>query len=69
MNMDSVLGTSLGAILNYRRDPVSTAKDPLIRSILAVVYIRLLSVFINKGLRLRVGLGVQGLGEAFSGLH
>ena len=40
MDMGSLLGTILGAILNYKRVPMSTLNGPLVKEILAVAHIR-----------------------------
>ena len=38
MDMDSILGTILRAILNYKRVPMSTLNGPLVKQILTVAH-------------------------------
>ena len=38
MDMGSLLGTILGAILNYKRGPMSTLNGPLVKQILTVAH-------------------------------
>ena len=39
MDMDSILGTILGTILNYEEVPMSTLNGPLVKQILTVAHI------------------------------
>ena len=41
MDMGSLLGTICGAILNYKRVPLSTLNGPLVKQILTVAHVGL----------------------------